>query len=308
VNLKELVRIMKVRAWLSPLWHRSTLPQVLNKGYIWLNLTNCPVVLEDAYGIRFIRYPWDIHPIHQLINRKHDRTEYEVMSLLIRPGDLVFDVGANTGLHSVFASRLVGSSGKVYAFEPVPDTFWMLREVLALNRCENVVSLQKAICDRVGTVGMNLFESNYSVWNTLGNPVMITPGGQRIVPTVSIEVPSDTLDNFVSSEGIERIDFLKVDVEGFEKFVFVGAERILQERRINYICFEISHGPLKGAGVVAREVFEVLASHGYLTWCFNVKTHTFQGPIYDSTEPWTNYFASWQDLSTLQLSRNAKRA
>jgi len=275
----------------------------LDKLLEWYVHRSVPIVLQDSNDIKFIRYPWNRKSFKESIYREHEREEFQGMSLLIRSGDVVFDVGAHIGLHSVFASRLVGPGGKVYAFEPVPDIYWMLRETLVLNRCENIIPLQKAICDRVGTVAMNLFEPNYSEWNTIGHPTYVTPEKQQVSSHTTIRVPSDTLDHFVTNDAIDRIDFLKVDVEGFEKFVFEGAKHLFEEQRIRCISFEISKTPLEGAGVKPREVFKLLESYRYFVYRFDLETCAFLGPIHDSNEYWANYFSSWQDLSALNQAK-----
>ena len=229
------------------------------------------------------------------------------MTLLIRSGNVVFDVGAHVGKYTVFATRLCNPGGKVFSFEPVPETYSRLCETLALNRCQDVIPVQKALCDRIETVRMNLFEEPYSSWNTMGLPRMPTPDGEFLSPGASILVQSDTLDHFCSENGIHRIDFLKVDVEGFEKSVFLGSGGLLRERRINYICFELSQDPLKGAGMTTREIFESLELHGYFAYRFDEKNGTFRGPVHDSSEYWANYFASWQDLTILPRRAEEER-
>lgn len=260
---------------------------------------NAPIIYKDKYDIRFVIYPWDRSNIHNVISDANERVEYEVMSLLIERDDVVFDVGANIGRISVFASRLTGPNGKVFAFEAVPDTYWRLCETLALNRCREVVPVNKAIFNELGNVTMNLFEPTYSAWNTLGRPIMLTTEGKTIAPKTSTNVQSDTLDHFCSVRNIDRINFLKVDVEGFEKQVFVGAQDLLRENRIDYISFEISKGPLEGGGSTPREVFETLENHGYLAFRFREEQGNFEGPIHDSNEYWANYFASKRDLTAL---------
>jgi FkbM family methyltransferase len=269
-------------------------------------IKDAPVVLEDACGVRFILYPWDRPSARFYASRVGDRHTFRAMSVLIRPGDVVFDVGAYIGIYSVIASRLCLERGKVVAFEPVPATHQRLRETIALNEVGNVVPVQQAVCDQVGTVTMNVFEPRYAVWNSLGKPLMLD-GNRRIAPTGRVEVPATTLDHFCSDAGIERINFLKVDVEGFEKFVFCGAQQLLQNRRIDCICFEISQDPLKGAGVEAREVFNVLGDCGYSSYRFRWDGKGFDGPFDDSTDYWANYFASWRDLAVVSPNHSVKR-
>ena len=98
---------------------------------------------------------------------------------------------------------------------------------------------------------------------------------------------------------------MKVDVEGFEVSVFRGAERLLKEHRVDYICFEISKGPLKSAGIESRSVFEALEAHGYSSYELDKATGAFRGPIHDTSEHWTNIFASWKDLSNLEAADQA---
>ena len=262
-------------------------------------LERATVILEDDHHVRFVLYPWDQPQMLRLIHRDFDNAEFRVIAHLVRAGDVAVDVGANVGEYSVLLSRQCGTTGRVWAFEPVPDTYWRLRETLALNRCGNVTPVQAAVCDKAGTVRMNLFEPQYCAWNTLGMPKMVTPEGNRVSPAKSVEVPSCTLDEVCHSEKIAKINFLKVDVEGFEQTVFQGAARLLRERRVDYICFEISQEPLNGAGVSSRSIFEALEAHGYLAYRFDEAKGSFHGPIQDTSEYWANFYASWMDLSKI---------
>jgi FkbM family methyltransferase len=259
-----------------------------------------PVRLEDGYGIQFIRQPWEHQSVRDLIAHEADRPQFELMSWLICPGDVVFDVGAHIGFFAIYASRLVAPAGNVYAFEPVPETYQRLLKTISLNRSDNVFAEPTAICDQVGHRAMNLFASTFSAWNSFGNPVMKAPDGRRLAPSTWIDVPTETLDHFAASRNVSGINFLKLDVEGFEKHALGGARRLLQERRIDFICFEISQSPLRGAGVKAREVFDFLESYGYRAWSFDGKTHGLNGPIHDSTEDWANYLATWKDPVEIQ--------
>ena len=254
-------------------------------------------ILEDVQGIRFVLYSWDRPNLLYLLRHPCDVAEFQALPRLVQPGDTAVDIGANLGVYSVLLSRLCGPRGRVWAFEPVPNTYWRLRETLALNRCENVIPVQAAICERDGTERMNLFAPQFSEWNTFGIPPPRSVNWKRISPRESVEVPARALDRFCESERIDRINFLKVDVEGFEHSVFRGAEHLLKEHRIDYICFEIAKQPLASAGVESREIFAALEAHGYASYRFNRAMGSFQGPIHDTSEAWTNFFASWRDLS-----------
>src|SRR6266849_3209453 len=252
------------------------------------------IIVRDVHGIRFVLYPFDRLNLLRLVRRPNDIAEFQAIPLLVQPGNVAFDIGANVGLYSVLLSRLCGPTGRVWAFEPVPETYWRLHETLALNRCGNVTALQEAVYETDGVVRVNVFEPEHSEWNTLGKPTMRANDGSPVLPSTAVDVPSVTLDQFCKRKGIERINFLKVDVEGFEMSVFVGAQRLLREHRVDYICFEISQEPLKGAGLESKRVFEALELHGYNVYHFEKKNGRFEGPSHDTSEFWANFFASWR--------------
>lgn len=250
-----------------------------------------PVVLEDAYGIRFILEPWDAGLKRRRIARDFYREEFSALRSLVSEGDTIFDVGAHVGLHATLFSRWVGEDGRILAFEPVPDTVWRLRETLALNRCGNVQVFQLALLDHVGSAMINVFDPKHADWNSFGLPRY---GG--VVPTQSVEVPVDTLDAFCERMRIDRIDFLKIDVEGFEKSTLLGAIGMLERGRVGALSFEISQVPLAGSAVEPREVFALLSDFGYISYEYSLERKGFVGPISDSAAYYTNYYASRRDL------------
>jgi hypothetical protein len=154
-----------------------------------------------------------------------------------------------------------------------------------------------AVSSRSGSATMNLFEPQFSAWNTFGTPCITTPDARRVKPSKSIEVSAITLDEFCVRQRIERVDFLKVDVEGFETSVFEGAEKLLREHRIDTVCFEISQAPLRGANAKSCDTFLALERHGYTAYLFSGKTRAFEGPLHDTTEECANFYASRLDLT-----------
>ncbi len=249
-------------------------------------------VAEDALGFRFILDPCDAAHQRILVEREYDRALFQAMKRLIRPGNVVFDVGAHVGEISVLAARLSQADGIVFAFEPVAESCARFRENVALNGCENISLHAVAVGERAGTVTMNVFPAAYSAWSSRGKPLYAGADGVPVAHSTAVDAPCVTLDEFCTAQEIPRIHFLKVDVEGYECDVFRGAARLLGERRIDLICFEISQIPLKGAGRTAREIFEILEGFNFLSYRFDERTNKFAGPVRDSAEAWTNYFAA----------------
>jgi FkbM family methyltransferase len=257
----------------------------------FLLFRNSPVILEDIYGIRFVLYPWDHVPLEKLLSRRNYRDEFEALQKLIPTGGTVGDIGANIGIHTTLFSRWVGEQGRVYAFEPVPTTFALLQETVGLNHCTNVRVYNRALSDTEGVASMNVFEQKYSVWNSFGSPNF-----SGIVPKNQVEVSVDTVDHFFESESILSMDFLKIDVEGYEEQVLRGASRVLGSHLVKHFSFEVSEIPLKGAGGSATGVFDLVSRYGYLVFTYNALTKKFEGPITNTDRFYDNYYASLEDL------------
>src|SRR3979490_265083 len=92
-----------------------------------------------------------------------------------------------------------GPRGTYGLLSQFTDTYWRLRETLALNRCANVSPMESAVCDKEGIVQMNLFEPQNSEWNILGTPSMSGRRGKRILPCRSVDVAALTLDQFCNT-------------------------------------------------------------------------------------------------------------
>ena len=287
---------MHAYSWLHSPFERVLLSKYGGKMRSLLQILKLPVVLQDVYRIKTVLYPWDRRPADSILFRGFYRSELTAIRGLVRPSDTVFDVGSNIGLHTVWMDRLVGPQGKVYAFEPVPETFRILIKTIRLNHCQSAIPHSLALSDMSGTTTIHVFEPQYSEFNTMGLPAMPGLDGEKVHPKGVVEVEATTLDTFCLEHGIHRINFMKVDVEGFEKQVFMGGRRLLGERRIDCLSFEISQDPLKGLGICPREVFEVLEDHGYRSYRFDEMSGRFDGPVHDSTDYYQVYFASYRDL------------
>jgi FkbM family methyltransferase len=133
----------------------------------------------------------------------------------LEPGKVLFDIGANVGFYSLLGSRIVGPSGRVYAFEPVPTNVVQLKRHLEINACTNVTVLGAAVGDREGIASFD-----DSVGLSMGHLAPCGPLTVRIV----------TLDSLVQSGQIPMPDVVKLDVEGAEAQVLSGAERLLKAR------------------------------------------------------------------------------
>lgn len=191
--------------------------------------------------------------------------EQKLLRRLVGPGMTVLDVGAHQGKYTRLLSSLVGPGGRVVAFEPTPASAQVLEARLRVAGAGNVELRREAIFSEPGTVELHEFPRTYSSWNSLGVPAMPDPEHpERLVPLAAVrQVPANSLDVFCEAAGIHQVDYLKLDVEGAERDALRGARSLLERRAIRFLQFEISRKPLEGMGRTAREVFELLAGHGY---------------------------------------------
>lgn len=172
-----------------------------------------------------------------------------------------FDVGANVG-QTARAALDAFPTANIFSFEPHPDTFKRLTEAIADPRLS---AYQIAFGDEDGEV--TLYEYGSSGTDTLINSLIpdsrfVTQFGYRAKERVA---RCSTIDRFCERHGIERIDVLKIDTEGFDLFVIKGAGRMLRERRIAFILTEYNDLHVKSGttGGALLPIAEYLSSFGY---------------------------------------------
>jgi FkbM family methyltransferase len=218
--------------------------------------------------------------------------EQALVRSVVTPGMTVFDVGANVGKYTKLFSLLVGTQGRVFAFEPDPDCAQRIRDQIAADQLTNVTLVQAAVCEAPGQVVLNRFPAEYCSWNSLGRPLMEDPRApEQFVPIIGqVKVDAVCLDDFCRAHAIDKIDYLKLDVEGAELRALQGAHDLLAQRRIGHVQFEVSRKMLEGLQTTARPVFELLAQHGYA--CHSISEKGALGErVSDSDAFYENYIA-----------------
>lgn len=189
--------------------------------------------------------------------------EPEVLSYFIRnikQGMVIFDVGANIGYFTTVLAKLAGKDGAVHAFEPSLREFKSVSKAIKKNEQNNVVLTQTALSEKTGRVTMNIAKTeNMAALNTIGN---ITHPAAQEGDFQKVEVPLDTIDNYVGNKDLKRLDLIKIDVEGAELMVIKGATETLKRFKPQIIC-EFSDLTTKGFGYRAQDIFRWLTQRGY---------------------------------------------
>jgi FkbM family methyltransferase len=194
-----------------------------------------------------------------------DPNEFAFLDSVLKEGMVFVDAGANEGLYSLFASRCVGPSGRVFSFEPSQREFHRLGCNLQINGLQNVHAVQAALAEAPGEMELRIADSSHAGQNTLGKFIYQ-------VPLLRTErVSAQTLDGFASESGLTRLDILKLDVEGAERRVLEGSRKVLRELR-PMILFEASDGALQAQGSSLPDVLEFLRSQNYRFYAFDEHT------------------------------------
>ena len=170
------------------------------------------------------------------------RPETRLVSSLLRQGDVFVDVGANVGYFTLIASDAVGKTGKVFAFEPEPNNFALLRKNAEVNHCANVVCEQKAITNANQPIKLYLSSFNYGDHRIFQSHD--DEGYNRGQERPSTKAEGVTLDSYFPSG--TRIDFIKMDVQGAEYFALQGMERVLRDNADVVLLIEFWPHGLRG--------------------------------------------------------------
>lgn len=202
----------------------------------------------------------------KLLKRKSNSYEVDVAELrfyleFVRPGMLVLDVGANIGELTLLFSRLVGNTGRVHSFEPAQATFNALRNSIDYSYRTNIKLNNIALADSEGSKILNIYQNDLSGMNTFANRPL-EQYGLDIEVIETQDVSTTTIDAYCTKNQIDVIDLLKIDVEGFELQVLLGAETMLSRNLIKCCVFEYGQTTLD-MGNNPQMLVRFLREHGY---------------------------------------------
>jgi len=192
-----------------------------------------------------------------------DEPDLEIVKALVRDGDHVIDLGANIGVYTVFLSRLVTASGRVYSFEPMPATFGFLEFNVRTLRLRNVILRQVAITDHACTVEMAVPSDARGLENFY--QASVVRNGPQARPARTTIVQGSPLDEAIPAED-KPVAFIKCDVEGHELHCLKGATRLISRSRPAWLM-EVGGNPEQG-GSNAAAVFALMRDWGYRPFLF----------------------------------------
>ena len=180
----------------------------------------------------------------------------------LKHGDTVIDVGANIGVTVLLFEQYIGQGGRVHAFEPNPMIFQYLKENIAMNRVHNVQFYDCALGEKAEQV----YLQDNNVADT-GNAITLEQDN-------SFMVRMERLDDVLKESGIEMVHLLKVDTEGYEKFVFDGAKETLS--KTNFIIFEAIEHNCQRFGYSTRDLADFLCGEGFHVFCYDMDSEVYE--------------------------------
>ncbi len=197
----------------------------------------------------------------------YDTSLHAFIERRVKPGMACLDVGANMGEVGLHMARKTGPTGAVHCFEPVPWLCERLRANIRKNALqETALAHGVALSDRTGNARLRLPGPDHP---NLGMASLVSPSAQL---ADAVDVPTLTLDEFVAERRLERIDLIKVDIQGAEPLFLEGARGSL-ERHAPDLLMEISPEDLAGLGWDGRRLVEAVEQVGYEGYALSSRGH-----------------------------------
>jgi len=187
-------------------------------------------------------------------NKTFEKFETELVKKEIAKGDIVLDIGANIGYFTLIFSQIVGKDGRVYAFEPDPNNFEILKKNIEINNIKNVILIQKAVSNTSKPLSLYLCDYNHAQ--------------HRIYPSSrcneKIDVESTTIDEYLAgTEFFNKINFVKMDVEGSEYDAIDGMKKTLQSNLSLKMLCEFSPKQIQERGLQPQDILNQLLNHNF---------------------------------------------
>lgn len=208
---------------------------------------------------------WKVHPVvakvgghsfyfpstwEALLARDYEKGSFEMLDRIIKPGQIVYDIGANVGLYALQLARMVKPTGHVYCFDANPVCVYFLQANLAYNGIRNVDILPVAVAEQAKTCRFNLQYSN----SHLGMGSESEFWGEK--PGQVVDMNAASIDRMIADLKLPDPDVLKIDVEGAEAKVIRGMQHLLARKKPK-VVIEL-HGP-----DAAKATSKQLVAHGY---------------------------------------------
>lgn len=224
-------------------------------------------ILFKLLGRNFYKYAQFYGKKRDIQLRLIEEKEMFLLPEFVKPGDTVLDLGANFAYYTERLSRLVGSTGKVYAYEPIPFTFSVFRMLVKHFGLTNVTYYQKGVSSSTTSVKFTVPKMDIGTLSTGQAHISgrddqyLTSQSKKITGEETFDCEVVALDEFYNEE-LPGLSFIKIDIEGAELFALRGAQNILRKYQ-PVILIEINPEFLKGFGLKDQDMLDFISQQGY---------------------------------------------
>jgi FkbM family methyltransferase len=188
-------------------------------------------------------------------NGIYEKNTVQIISQILKPGDIFMDVGAHCGQYTLIASSSVGATGQVHSFEPDPETFKLLSENVKLNNLANVYVNELALSSQEGIRTLYFASSHCTGASSLSTPYTYSD--------VNCEVKCTTFDSYIHQNKFEEVDVLKIDIEGHEIEALKGGNLLLSSKNRPIIIAEFSEQTQNYFGYTCKDLARFLVDRTY---------------------------------------------
>jgi FkbM family methyltransferase len=241
------VRPHRIAYWM---WrHAFTAAHPSESGYAWW---------RDRWGSELLLHPHYHLDFTVIAFGYYDKALHRYIDRMVRPGMTCFDAGANIGAVTTHLAKNVGPAGQVHAFEPVPSVRARLEKNVTRNGRERIVSVHPLALSNV-TGHAELAAAAIDADNQ-GLASLVAHENERLIQSLTVQTV--TLDDFVAERGIDRIDFMKIDIQGAEILLVEGGRQTLTTLAPDLIL-EVSPDDMAGIGKTSKDLLATLEAYGY---------------------------------------------
>tara|TARA_A100001037_G_scaffold303997_1_gene339479 strand:+ start:371 stop:1222 length:852 start_codon:yes stop_codon:yes gene_type:complete len=233
--------------WKNSLKQKKPGKFIISKLLIRLKISKYFTIKQEGYKLHF--FPSALSRVLWI-----DPTEPHTASIFfsdyLKDGDVVIDIGSNIGTVTIQSSVKVGKSGKIFSIEPNPKIYEFLLENLKFNNIKNVETFNIALGDSEGEI--NFSDKVSDVVNSIVNDES------------GIKVRISTLDKLLTVD--KKINLLKIDVQGYDKFVLLGGRDIL--KKTDCVHFPVINQHYENFGYTYKDIFEIFRDNGFRIYGF----------------------------------------
>lgn len=219
-------------------------------------------LLQTQLGFDLLVDPSDYLSVLLIRDGVFEAPETDLVTRILRPGDICIDAGCHVGYYSCLLAKLVGEKGRVYSFDANPQACRSTRRNLGLNGLYFAEVIQTALADTEGMTSFHISTDDQTGLSSLGS-----------IPTCkkTISVPCLRLEAFLDERRVDSVRLLKIDVEGAEEMVLRGLGHLLADHVIDYILVECFDERLQLLDSSTEKVAGILKAAGYTPWEYGIE-------------------------------------